>query len=392
MAGPTTASRTPSTYVGSGVSNVEHWINGRMTSDLIFTPAPILQIIDTACRVNKELPRHHALRWNAQTAAGFTAFDGYDTLVPVDNKGPGAGYFQVRNYAMPLMSALTQEWDRTASGTTIMDWMEQRLDQIALSFRENLEMDIHKGSVVDSKRINGIEQFLYAKTASGNVAVASNTEYALLATTPRNWRVKQANNSIGGITREAWTSENVNAAGTGYENVSLHMGDRDVASSVNVIGFTSTGAPTSGMKAFHQAYEFACVGSSKPNVALLAPQLHTDIEMASMAKQFIQREVMNVKNVDLGIANISWRGCALIKDPLGTQQNTSYGDAAVGVDRVNFLNLATWKWFVDPRASFKLLKPRPSRDSLSTAAWIVLRCLFVCENPRLNSVAFQSPT
>jgi len=375
----TPATRSPSTYKTTAVANLDQYVNGKLAADLIFGPTAAAHVFNKVCKVEKPLGRNHVIRYMDTKAGGFQAFDGFDTLTPVSNQGPHGALLRPVNYAMPLMKALTHELEEDTE--SFFSRMDFDLDQIALTFRDEIDLDIHRGNTIDSKRLVGLEQWLYAVDHSGASPAA---EYALISDI---WKARQVDNTIAGVTRDNWDAAVPTNSVSHLENISINCAQRGVASDVNKIGYTS-GKPNGGMKALMQAYTFPKVGVSAPNVCLMSRDFYEDIELASMEKQFLQRDAARIGDVDLFIANIKFGGVAIIQDDRASTQNSGLGGATAGNGRYYFLNTSTWKFFVDPRMNMKLLKARPSRDSLSAVRWVVLRCLLACENPRFNSTAF----
>lgn len=376
MALATPATRNPSTYKGVAVANLDQYVNDRLATDLIFREAAFLHILDKVRKVEKPLGRNHVLRYMDSKAGGFQAFDGFDTLTPQANLGPHGALLRPVNYAMPLMKSLTQELEEGTEA--IFDRMEFDLDQIALTFRDEIDLDLHRGNVLDTKRVTGLEQWLYAVDHSGAVPGSA---YALISDV---WKARQADNTIAGVTRDNWDASVPTNAVSHLENIAINIGAS--GTSGQTIGYSSS-APTGGMKALMQCHSFPKIGVSGPNVCLMSRGKYEELVLAGMEKQFLQRDAVKISGVDVGIANVSFNGCAIILDERAATQ-VAAGGASAGTERYYFLNTSTWKWLVDPRMNMKLLKPRPSRDSLSAVRWVVLRCLPVCENPRMNSTGF----
>jgi len=370
-----TATRSPSTY--KGVAFNADQLLAQKVQDLIFGPAPVLHVMNRVCRETKQLGKNITIPWMDTRAGGFTPFDDYDTLVPVSNQGPHAGLVTRVHYAMPLMKSWTSEMDEGTGAQ--LDRAGFDLDQLLMTFRDELDRDMHLGQDTDSRRILGLEQWL---KATDNDSVGTATDAYTRLTAP--WQAKQSANVIAGITRVAHTAT---TGGTGFEHVSINAHDW-IGDATAHIGYSS-GVPNDGMKAFLDTYNFCQVGLSAPNVCFMSRGYYGDLQLAGMEKTFLQRDVARIGDIDLGLANIKFNGCSVIMDDrAATQGATVAGGAKNGYERYYFLNTSTWKFVVDPRADFKLLSPRPSKDSLAAVRWLVLRCGFYCINPRFNGTGY----
>jgi hypothetical protein len=361
---------------------LEDWWNGRKAEDIVFNNVPVLYVLSRTSKKTRPLPAFLNVRILESKSAGVDAFGGYDTVSTASSKGAQAASFPVSNYAAPLAMSLEEEWEFT-SPQAIADRLEEYVEQVELSMADRIAKDIYKGSSSNSKNVIGLEDICYADTQAQNTTTDAETTLGYIND---RWRARQATNTLGGITRVAFTD--VETTGTGWENVSIDFLD---TSAGNTFGLSS-GAPNAALKALFQLYSFCSYGVMHPDLIISSQQPFDDYEFAGFDKQRFAKEGGALKDVNLAFDNIKFKGAMWIMDEFATTRNSSLGNATSAKQRLYMLNTRMIDLAVDSRADFALRKPKEPTDQLAAVRHMVWRGQLVARNPRYLGTIFDYGT
>jgi hypothetical protein len=372
-----TAARSTANYNTYFTHALEEWINQRSALDIVFPNKPLLHIIDRVCGKSQELGKIQNERLLESKVQGIKAFHYYDTLNKNTAKGAQAATFSPWNYAGPMQMSWEEELEFTSPGQ-IASRLEEYGEQLLLSVQDVLGSKIYIGNAVDTKDMVGLEQALFAESHINNSGIEVGAGTGNLAYINDEWRARQATNSYGGITRTAFTAREV--GGTGWEHVAISGEDDTTAMT---FGYLSTGDPNTALVALGQLYDFTTWGTVGPNLIVSGQKPYDHYTHAAQAKQTIYVEPGQWPNVNLGSKLLKYMDAVWIRDRYSDTQNaSSYSDANLAAPNIYMLNTAFIKWLRDPRAWFKLLKPRSPDDQLASVRHMVVRGNLIFTSPR----------
>jgi hypothetical protein len=292
-------------------------------------------------------------RHRKDKGVGTTTYKYFD---PVNIQAQPQGYatrWTPSNFSTPILVS-EEELLETTVPEALLHRLQDSTALALLEHRERMLLDFIRGNVLDSKTIFGLEQIFYPKTHLNSGGSAASA----LAIIDASWKLRQANNSIGGVTRTAHTGF-MSAGGTGLEGYSVNYFN-DAANALKY----AAGVPDVGLKVFKQLFTFCKTEMGRPIDLLFSNQKpRDDYEWAVMEKTTANREInaniggdLMVKVDALSVDGKPWT----ISEYFRTQQNfsaTSDDDDDVGASNIYGVSFGCIKLKKDKRQFEKLSQP-----------------------------------
>lgn len=227
------------------------------------------------------IPHSVSIRHMNAKGSGTTVYQHFD---PVSISGQPSGYgtiWYATQWSTPV-AVSEQEMDETTTPEALTNRLVDVTATALMEHRERLLLDWVRGNALDSRLWYGLEQFFYPKThldSGGSTASA-------LAVIDKAWKTRQANNTLGGITRTAHTDYEC-VGGTGLENLSVNTFG---AAAANIT--YSSGVPSIGMKVLLQLIDFCRHEYNAPIDTLLSNlSVKHEYLFAVMEKTTVNREL-----------------------------------------------------------------------------------------------------
>lgn len=374
---PTAVPTDEAGYNTLTTSVMEKWYNKEMMQDAVFEAVPLFNIVNSLGLVEKsELPHDLVVRVLFDKAEGVVPFNGYDVVPTVASRGAQAALFRVAQYSGPLQMSMVEEMELT-SPQAFADAILDRIEQLELTFAEELARDMYGGNFSNAKRILGLEDVCYAVGHRDSADTQAGTDTDPIR---KKWQVRQQTGSYGGITRAAWTPT---ARGTGWEaNV------MDGGSATGAFGLSS-GVPNNFTKRFGELYSVGCThGTRQPNVILMSPQPYSDYENMCIALEQPRRDSATFGNFTFGKDTLMFRKAIVIQDEFAETQTTQ-GGAAAGSQNIYLLNTKYLSLCVDSRMDFSMGPARGPHNQHASVRYMYWRGQWKVKNPRFFGRVFD---
>jgi len=365
---------TPAATIGAGLftqdaaHQVSSWINGGGAEDLWSKATPTWYLAWAKAK-RKPLGASNTVRLADQRGVEPTPFDGYDTVGTMTNRAGVAASFAPANYSMPMSFSFTDELNYSGPHA-IGDWYEEIVQTSVLTLGQTLARDMFRGNRLETKRMVGLEQ-LYA--------VYDQT--TLAARIIDSWRARRQTNTYGGITRVAFTDDDV--GGTGWEALTASY-NVDPAMKFRL----ATAAPYPhdlGLEVLNDLIIHSTYGTTRPQYLCCTLKPITDYASAVATKSTFYRSGKELMSGDIGVSSVSFQGIPMYYDEFAKTWDTGTGTGsgmAAGGNNVYALNFDNMGIFVDPRADLALTSPRVPFNQHSSVKFLLLRLMHYCKNPR----------
>lgn len=309
-----------------------------------------------------------------------TISTGFETLPTTAVKGAQATYVEYANYTAPVSMSLIEEL-KIKSPYQLIDLAKTRTYKAAVSIGERLERDAFQGTSNGSMNIFGLEQAIYAKAA---LSQSSTTPSGVLAY-PR-WKFRQANNTYQGITRTAFTADDV--GGTHWENNSLSFKSADWASSPPTTFSVASGAPSDALKLMNRFYGVNTYGTDAPNLIISDYKPMEDYQNACVGLIQYVKSGSDTQKANLGFGGCYFKGAWWVATEQCTASGLSGGDAAAGNSMIYFLNTKWMRMECCRGADFVSTEWARNAGQLAAATQILWRGQLLLDNPRTCGVIY----
>lgn len=372
----TAARRNSGAYDTLYTNVVEKWLNDNNAEDLVFLNTPTLAMFNAAKEL-APLPADLTVRILESRGSGVDSFSYYDNVSTEPTKGTQAARFEVANYSAPIALSGQEELEFT-SPQAIADHvslvMQKQLNEIS----ERLAVDIFKGSVSNTKNINGTEQLLPDYTHTDDTGTtATNVNQAIL----KRFQMKQAANSYGGITRQPWASDDV--PGTYWEGNAIDLG----LTGSGPFGWTA-GVPNDVVKRMHEGYALGSYGIDTPNVVVSSFEPYQDYENGLSGFQQIHRTGGALLDGNITFDNIKFKNATWFWDDFCKTYN-QIANGTAGDNDIYMFNTKYMHFRVDSRWNFHITEPRTTTSQIAAVRHILWRGQLVCRNPRTQVRLFS---
>lgn len=296
-------------------------------------------------------------------------------------EGLGAVRFEPATYRAPV-GVTWGESLKIREENEIINLAKHRTYLAAKATIQTLETDIIAGQSLDNSRVLGLEQWLLpvaASTGSGGTQFDTITEFL---TAPK-WVARQATNTIGGITRTAWTGPDT--GGTGFENFSALVSTYSDAASGSRRFATSGGVLNNICQLFQHLYMLSCWGATHPTHIFSDLLPYEDAKAAG--QPFIQflREGAKESGVNWGFSELRIFGADWIYADIFKASGLN-GSVAAGESMIYGVHAPTTQMVVDDRYnySWQYEEWRTIGEPSATYNELVYRPQFLCYQPRFG--------
>lgn len=364
-----TAGFSASNYNTLHTTVLPKWLNAGGAQDIVSRATPTLWAFMQKAR-KEPLPHDLMIRIVESFGTGADRFQYYDTVSTTAVKGPQAARTGVANYSIPIALSMQEEWENMTK-EAIANHLQIVVEKQMRSFATTLAEDLFRGSAVNTKSIDGLEQWAFATTHT--VETAHTLSYI-----PSRYKARQVTNTVANIARTAWTSET--AGGTGWENVSIDMDPGNYSSAAFAF---SSGAPNAELVALDQGYMFASIGIEHPDLIVSTPRPYDDYRYAYQGKVTIFQNA-GAMNSDMGFTfqNVKYQDAVWFPDEYATTYEDVTSSAAAGEDNIYIINTDYTYLKVDSRVDFVMSDVKSPQDQHAGVRHILWRGQLVSENPR----------
>jgi len=275
--------------------------------------------------------------------------------------GPESAKFDMAFLGGPLVITEQEEIENSEEHRRV-NLLQFKFDQLMLSMSEEINLSGFRGSNVNSKAIDGLEDIFFAGTDDA-------TTYS---SATRN-EASQIDNTYGGIQR-------VVDSGTGWENYAINAEDN---------GFTTLAAGNTAYNALERLYLYASRGAFRPDIIVSSLTPYLQIHNLMTANVTYERNVDSFQGVQLGHDNLKFRSAVWLYDEAATIFDDAGGDGGAGDDVVYLMNSSFMKMIVEQGYDFGLTDfdtPVDGRVSIGHVLW---RGQILCTNPRYGACLFN---
>ena len=287
------------------------------------------------------------------------------------SEGLGAVRFEPATYRAPV-GITWGESLKIRDENEIINLAKHRTYLAAKKTQETLESDVVAGQALDNARVLGIEQWIKAAAQSlGTGGTQFDTAPEGL-TAPR-WTFRQCTNTIGGITRTAWTGPDT--GGTGYENLFMMLDSYTDLTTTNRRFALSSGTLNSVCQLLQHLYMLTCWGSTKPTHILSDLLPYEDAKTVGAGFVQFRRDGSTESGMNWGLSELrlfsaDWIYADIFKAS-GLNGVVSAGESMIyGVhapvlqmvidDRYNYeWQYGEWRTIGEPSATYNELVYRP---------------------------------
>ncbi len=309
-----------------------------------------------------------------------TISTGFETLPTTAVKGAQATYVEYANYTAPVSMSLIEEL-KIKSPYQLIDLAKTRTYKAAVSIGERLERDAFQGTSNGAMNISGLEQAIYAKQASGQ---GGSTTVATVLAYPR-WKFRQANNTYQGITRTAFTADDV--GGTHWENNSLSFKAADWSSGPTTFSVAS-GAPSDALKLMNRFYGVNTYGTDAPNLIISDYKPMEDYQNACTGLIQYTKSDNSVQKANLGVGGCYYKGAWWVATEQCKASGLSGGDPAADNSMIYFLNTKWIRLESCRGADFVSTEWARNAGQLAAATQILWRGQLMVDNPRTCGIIY----
>ncbi len=372
----TAARNNSGNYDTVWTNTTEAWENDPENSfeDLVFLQTPALAIFRSQADV-KPLGFSTTVRINEHRGTGVAAYEYYDNVSTAPQKGSQAASFKYAQYSAPIALS-DQEAKELDTAEKLADHVDFVMRLQAEELGQLLAEDMFFGNSSDSKKILGLEQMLPAFTHNKTDGTAST---AITDVLNLRFQSKQANNTYGGITRKAWTSNAV--PGTYWEGNSVDLFQANIA--------YSSGAPNDCLQRLMDARALATYGLDKPNVMFSSYAPYRDYKVAAMSNQQI-RSGDEMLDAHLTFENVIFDGMTWFWDDFCIAS----GDTASVADEPNIymLNTRKAKMVIDSRQNMTMSSKREPVDQMASVRHLTWRgqCLSLSNRSSVRLFGYKA--
>lgn len=355
-----TAARRSANFNDLYSSSIEKWMGSGKVEEVIFSANQLVWLLS---KIAKEVGKYgfevvQPLMTTRNTGIGWFQYD--DTLSIASFAGPEAAKFDMAFLGGPLVIT-EQEEIENAEPYQMVNRLKFKFDQLMLSLAEEVNVAGFKGSGVNTKSIDGLEDIVVADDDSG--------------TTPNLTRAQatRANNIYGGIQRVAGGS-------TGWENYSIDLTTGSAATN-SFASFTAT-----AYQCLELLYAFCSRGAIRPDIILSSLTPYLDYHRLATANATYWREIDTLKGINLGHDNTKYRNAVWLYDESATMHADAAHDAPTGSDAVYVLNSSYLKMHVETGYDFALTPFQTPVDARISIGHVLWRGQVLSPNPRYLGV------
>ena len=339
-------------------SSIEKWMGSGKVEEVIFSANQLIWLLS---KIAKEVGQYgfeivQPLMTTKNTGVGWFQYD--DTLSIASMGGPEAAKFDMAFLGGPLVIT-EQEEIENAEPYQMVNRLKFKFDQLLLSMAEEVNITGFRGSGVNTKAIDGLEDIVHAETNTGTLPNLTRAQ------------ATQVDNVYGGITR-------VLGGTTGWENYTVDV----TAASANTFGAFTDNA----YKVFELLYIYCSRGAIRPDIILSSLLPYLDYHRLASANAQYNREIDTFRGINLGHDNTKFRNAVWLYDESAQAHTDAGSDAASGEDLVYVLNSSYLKMFVETGYDFALTPFQTPVDARISIGHVLWRGQILSPNPRYQGV------
>lgn len=355
-----TASRSTAELNSLYTTTVEKWMGAGSVEDTVFEANQLSWLLS---RASKDVGAYgfemvQPIMTTKNSGVGW--FEYNDALDTNAYGGPEAAKYGMKFLGGPLVITEQEEVENKEEHRRV-GLLKFRYDQLQLSLAEEVNLSGFRGSGVNSKSIDGLEDMIFPGTNTTDTYTRTDLDAGVT-------------NTYAGIDRSA-------ASAVGWRNYCIDTGGY----SNNFNDSSAVGAAGDRYQAFETLYHACSRGVWRPDVIVsdLAP--YGDMHNAMSQQAQYRREVDVFKGIQLGFDNLKYRNAVWFYDEMcvghADAGHTHDGEQLIYLLNSNFLRMPVEEGYDFTFTDFQT--PAGSRVHIGHILW---RGNVIVTNPRYFGV------
>lgn len=302
---------------------------------------------------------------------------GYEGLATNAAKGAQAVYVEYSNYSAPVAMSWVEE-QKIRDPYRIISLAKVRLYKAGVALGERLEQDAFWGTATDALAISGLEQAVFPSTNIAAFATA-NAAAVSAALAGSRWQFRQGGNTYQGITRTAFTAEDV--GGTHWENAALNI--KGSVFSGAALTFGSLNDTMS--KVMQRFYNVCSYGADNPDLIISTYRPYEDyLNLAAGVVNYYKVD-SKIQDVNLGMGSARYKGAVWMPSERA-QASGLTNSITAGTDMIYFLNTKYMRFEFSDTGNFELSDWARAPGSVAAVAQCLVRGQLIIDNPKYFGV------